>query len=113
MFEVLQTDRTVSAAATRGVRLSDAGAQTLDGLLAGTPTASHALVSYPTAQHAPLMAAVREGFISALGTTMELSFGLVVVGIVLTLLLIRSEKAIDPLPRPNMTEPFSGLAPRP
>jgi hypothetical protein len=36
-----------------------------------------------------------------------------VVGIVLTLLLIRPERAVDPLPRPNVTEPFSGLAPRP
>jgi hypothetical protein len=51
--------------------------------------------------------------VSALGATMELSFGLAALGIVLRLLLIRSEKAIDPLRRPNMTEPFSGLAPRP
>lgn len=77
VFEVLQTDRTVTAAANRGVQLTDAGARTLDGLLAGTPTATHALASYPASQHALLMA------------------------------------AIDPLPRPNVTEPFSGLAPRP
>jgi hypothetical protein len=32
---------------------------------------------------------------------------------VLTLLLIRSERAVERLPRPNMGDPFSGLAPRP
>ncbi len=34
------------------------------------------------------------------------------VAIALALLLIRS-RDVTPLPRPNMTEPFSGLAPRP
>jgi hypothetical protein len=55
---------------------------------------------------------VREGFISALGTTMELSFALVVIAVILALLLIRARRA-SALPRPNVTEPFSGLAPRP
>jgi hypothetical protein len=44
---------------------------------------------------------------------MQLSLGLVVFGIVLTLLLIRRDPASEPLPRPNVAEPFSGLAPRP
>jgi hypothetical protein len=43
---------------------------------------------------------------------MLLSLGFVVVGIVLTLVLIRGRE-VKPLPRPNVTEPFSGLAPRP
>ena len=43
---------------------------------------------------------------------MLLSLGFVVVGIVLTLVLIRGRE-VQPLPRPNVTEPFSGLAPRP
>jgi EmrB/QacA subfamily drug resistance transporter len=113
VFESLQTDRTVSAAASRDLRLSDHAARTLDGLLAGTPSASHALAAYPAAQHARLTASVREGFTSALGTTMDLSLALVVVGIVLTLLLIRSERVTEKLPYPNVAEPFSGLAPRP
>jgi hypothetical protein len=33
--------------------------------------------------------------------------------IVLALLLIRADPKVQPLPRPNVTEPFSGLAPRP
>ena len=44
---------------------------------------------------------------------MDLSLALVIVGIVLTLLLIRPERAADKLPYPNVAEPFSGLAPRP
>jgi EmrB/QacA subfamily drug resistance transporter len=113
LFETLQTDRTVTAAADRGLQISDGVARTLDGLLAGTPASTHALAAYPAAEHARLSAAVRQGFISALGTTMELSLGLVVFGIVLTLLLIRPEKVTEPLGRPNVGDPFSGLAPRP
>jgi EmrB/QacA subfamily drug resistance transporter len=114
VFESLQTDRTVSAAADRGIHLSHSTATTLDGLLAGTPSATHALNTFPASQHASLTAAVHHGFISALGTTMELSFVLVVAGIVLTLLLIRAEEAkVSRMPRPNMVDPFSGLAPRP
>ena len=113
VFETLQTSRIVHEAADRGIALSHSAAQTLDGLPAGTPSATKALASYPTSEHASITAAVHHGFTSALGSTMRLSFALVVVGIVLTLLLIRPERAVDPLPRPNVTEPFSGLAPRP
>jgi EmrB/QacA subfamily drug resistance transporter len=114
VFESLETNRTVEAAESRGIGLSHTAARTLDGLLAGTPTASRALDTYPSAQHASLLAAVRHGMVSALGTTMELSFVLVVVGIVLALLLIRARPEAEPaLPRPNVADPFSGLAPRP
>jgi EmrB/QacA subfamily drug resistance transporter len=112
LFESVQATRTVSAAAARGVNLTASAARTLEGLLAGTPGSAAALARYPAAQRAALRAAVREGFVSALGTTMLLSFALVVVGIVLTLVLIRGRE-VAPLPRPNVTEPFSGLAPRP
>ena len=70
-------------------------------------------MAYPAGERATITAAVHHGFTSALGSTMRLSFALVVLGIVLTLLLIRPEPAIEPLSRPNVTEPFSGLAPRP
>jgi EmrB/QacA subfamily drug resistance transporter len=114
VFETLETDRTVSAAADRGIQLSHSAASTLDGLLAGTPSATHALAGYPASQHAAVQESVRHGFISALGTTMELSFALVVAGIVLTLILIRAQPAAETdLKPPNMVDPFSGLAPRP
>jgi MFS family permease len=114
VFESLQTNRTVSAAAVHGIHVSHSTASTLDGLLAGAPSAQHALNAFPASEHASLMAAVKHGFISALGTTMELSFALVVAGIVLTLLLIRSQEAPESkMVPPNMADPFSGLAPRP
>jgi EmrB/QacA subfamily drug resistance transporter len=110
LFEQLQLNRTISAAADRGIHLTDAAARKVEELLTGSGTSP--LAGFPAALHAPLRAAVREGFTSALGTTMEVSFVLVVVAIALALLLIRS-RDLAPLPRPNMTEPFSGLAPRP
>jgi hypothetical protein len=113
VFEQLQTDRTVSAPGDRAVHISSATARTLEGLLPGTPDATHALASYPASQHAALRAAVHEGFISALGTTMELSLAFVVIGAVLTLVLIRPYPKLRPLRRPNMADPFSGLTPRP
>jgi uncharacterized membrane protein YidH (DUF202 family) len=113
VFESLQTDRTISRAADRRLHLSHSAATTLDGLLAATPSATKALATYPANQHASITAAVHHGFTSALGSTMRLSFALVVVGIVLTLLLIRREPTAEALARPNMSDPFSGLAPRP
>jgi EmrB/QacA subfamily drug resistance transporter len=113
VFESLQTRDTVNAAAGSGVHISDSSARTLDGLMSGTSDSTHALASYPVVQHAQLKAAVHEGFVSAFGGAMELSFGLMVLGIVLTFLLIRRQAKVEPLPVPNMTQPFSGLAPRP
>ena len=94
------------------MHLTDAAARQLDGLLSGTSSSTQALARYPAGQQGPLRDAVREGFISALGTTMKLSFALVVVAVILALVLIRARRA-SALPRPNVTEPFSGLAPRP
>jgi EmrB/QacA subfamily drug resistance transporter len=112
LFEALQVSRTVAAAADRGIALTDASARMLEGLLTGTAAATPAFAGFAAAHRAPLRASIREGFVSALATTMQLSLVLVVVAIGLALLLIRSHDA-PPLPRPNMTEPFSGLAPRP
>jgi EmrB/QacA subfamily drug resistance transporter len=113
VFESLQTDRTVSQAATHGIHLTSSLASTLDGLLAGTPSATKALAKFPADQHAQITSAVHDAFTSALGSTMRLSFAIVVGGIVLTLLLLRRETAVEPIARPNMGDPFSGLAPRP
>jgi hypothetical protein len=113
LFESLQTRDTVTAATGKGLHITDASARTLDGLMSGTPDAHTALAHFPAAQHARLSAAVHEGFVSAFGSAMELSFGLVVLGIVLTFLLIRRQPEVEALPFPNVAEPFTGLAPRP
>ena len=60
-----------------------------------------------------MKAAVHDGFVSAFGGAMELSLGLVILGIVMTLLLIRTQAEKVVLPTPNVTQPFSGLSPRP
>jgi EmrB/QacA subfamily drug resistance transporter len=113
VFEQLQTRDTVNAAAARGLHIMDGAARTLDGLMSGTPDATHALAGYPAGQHAALKAAVHQGFTTAFGGAMELSFGLVILGIVITFLLIRTQAEKVTLPVPNVTQPFSGLSPRP
>lgn len=113
LFEQLQTGDTVSAAADRGLRISDAAARTLDGLMSSTPDATHALARYPVGQQGPLKAAVHQGFVSAFGGATELSFGLVIAGIAIAFVLIRRRAEVVTLPVPNMAQPFSGLAPRP
>lgn len=95
LFELLQRNRTADDAAQAGVAISRDTAGTLEGLLSGTPSATKALASFPADQQATLHAAVRDGFLSALGTTMALSLGVVVVGIVLTLALIRRQPTLD------------------
>ncbi len=113
LFEQLQTRDTVNAAAAHGLQITNASARTLDGLMSGTPDATTALARYPVEHQAQLKAAVHQGFVTAFGGAMELSFGLVVLGIVLTFLLIRRQPEVEALPVPNMTQPFSGLSPRP
>lgn len=113
LFEQLQTRDTVGAAASHGVRITDAVARTLDGLMSGTSDSTRALAHFPVALDTTLTAVVHDGFVSAFGGTMELSFGLVVLSIVITLALIRRPAVRVALPVPNMTQPFSGLAPRP
>ena len=113
LFESRQIRDIVTAAANKGIQITDPAANTLDGLMSGTPSASRALAQYPLSQQADVKAAVHQAFVSAFGVAMELSFVLVVVGIVLTFVLIRRQPGVDKLPVPNMTQPFSGLAPRP
>jgi EmrB/QacA subfamily drug resistance transporter len=112
VFEAVQASRIVSDAADRGIHLTDSVARQLAGLLDGTPSASVALARYPAAERPSLRAAVHHGFISALGSTMRLSFALVIVAIILSLALIRS-RPVSAVPSPSVAEPFSGLAPRP
>jgi hypothetical protein len=133
--ESLQHDRTVTNAAKSGIKISDSTATTLDGLLSGTPSATKALDTFPAGQRDALTNAVHDAFTSALGTTMLLSFGVTVVGIILALLLIRreeiavDEEPVDPdapaavpqpaepilagVPEPSLGLPYTGLGPRP
>ncbi len=113
VFEASQLNQTLQAASNRGLHLTTSAARTLEGLLPGTPSATTALRHLPPAQHAAVHEAVRLGFINALGRTLELSLGIVVASLLFSLVLFRTETAEIALPKPNVTEPFSGLAPRP
>jgi EmrB/QacA subfamily drug resistance transporter len=112
-FEQLQRRDTVSAAADRGLHIMDSAASTFEGLLSGTPSAIHAIARFPVGQQPALKAAVHQGFVSAFGGTMTLSFGLLVFSIVMSAVLIRRQRGTVELPVPNITQPFSGLSPRP
>ena len=133
--ETIQRNDTVSNAADKGVTISDSTATTLDGLLSGTPSATKALDAFPPDQRATVTDAVRDAFTAALGTTMLLSFGVTVAGIILALALIRREEmAVDEepvdedapakvatpsepilagVPEPSLGLPYTGLGPRP
>jgi EmrB/QacA subfamily drug resistance transporter len=89
LFEALQNDHTVTDAAKAGIAISNETASTLGGLLAQTPSATKLLDTFPQGQHATLTAAVHDGFLSALSTTMLLSVGVVLVGLALSAWLIR------------------------
>lgn len=95
LFEGLQIDNTVDDARRGGIDLSDSAASTLDGLLAGTPSATQLLDRYSAAEQETLRNAVHDGFLSALGTTMTLSLAIVAVGIVLTFALIRRRPPVE------------------
>jgi EmrB/QacA subfamily drug resistance transporter len=95
LFEGLQIDDTVDDARRGGIELSDSAASTLDGLLAGTPSATQLLDRYSAAEQDTLRNAVHDGFLSALGTTMTLSLAIVAVGIVLTFALIRRRPPVE------------------
>jgi MFS family permease len=117
VFESIQASDTVTQAADNGIKISTATARTLEGLLSGTPSATTALDKFPQSQHAALHAAVREGYISAFATAMLISAIIVVIGAGLALAIIRrradvGEPVTLPL-RPNIADPYPGLALRP
>jgi EmrB/QacA subfamily drug resistance transporter len=89
LFQELQTSRTAELATSKGIKLTQAGAQQLDGLLAGSPAAQQAAHRLGQGRDAEVTHAVREAFVSALGSTMKLSAAIGVAGLVLTIAIMR------------------------
>jgi EmrB/QacA subfamily drug resistance transporter len=112
IFQQLQTDRTVSLADDRGVTVTEAQARELEGLLAGTPGAQHTLDQIAGGKAGGVREAVREAFVDALGTSLKLSAALVVLGLLLTVLLMRRSAAADAEPTPPILAPPIRPAPR-
>jgi len=112
VFQELQTSRTVSLSAEHGVHVTQSQAQSLDGLLAGTPGSTHALHQIAGADTAGIHDAVREAFVSALGTSLKISAALVAAGVVLTLVLMRKSSPVDAEPTVQVAAPPTRPAPR-
>jgi EmrB/QacA subfamily drug resistance transporter len=110
LFQALQTDRTVSLAGESGVTITEEQALELEGLLAGTPGAQNALDRIAGGKAAGIDQAVREAFVDALGTSLIVSAGLVVLGLILAVVLMRRSTPADAEPTPPILAPPS---PRP
>jgi EmrB/QacA subfamily drug resistance transporter len=106
IFQQLQIDRTIGLAATQGVRVSPAQAHALDGLLAGSPGSVATLQQVAGARAPQIREAVREAFVSSLGTSLKLSAALVLLGLVLTIAIMRRQAPADAdLPHPVIAPP--------
>jgi predicted MFS family arabinose efflux permease len=96
LFQELNTERTISNSEDAGVTISRSQAQELDGLLAGAKDAHQTLEQIAGRSADQVQHAVREAFVSALGTSLKISAALVVLGLLLTVLLMRRLPPVDP-----------------
>lgn len=113
VFQQLQTDRTVSFVADKGVHITTDQAQQLDGLLAGASGAEHSLHQIAGSHAAEVHDATREAFVSALGTSLKLSAAIVLAGLVLSLLIMRRTSPADAqATEPVLAPPHPRPAPR-
>jgi EmrB/QacA subfamily drug resistance transporter len=95
VFAEIQTTRTVDLVGEAGHTISRSDAQELDGLLSGTPGAHHTLEKLSGGDVSGVEHAVREAFVSALGTAFKLSAALVLVGVLLAVALLRRSSPVD------------------
>ena len=110
IFAELQTQRTVEFVGESGVTVGRDQAQELEGVLGGTPGAQHALDKLSGSDTSGVEHAVREAFVSALGTSLKISAALVLVGIVLAIALLRRSEPADAKP---IDELAPSVTPRP
>ena len=109
-FNELNTERTVSEVSASGVQISRTQAETLDGVLAGAPGSTQTLDRIAGHDAAAVREDVREAFVSSLGTSLKVSAGLILLGLLLSTVLMRGSSAADarasppvpgaPTPRP-------------
>ncbi|MDQ4131856.1 MAG: MFS transporter [Actinomycetota bacterium] len=116
LFQELQTNRTVALAGQAGVQITKGQAAQLDGVLSGAAGATTTLNQIAGAQAPAVKSAVRDAFVSAVGTSFKVSAVLVAAGVVLALILMRKEPAVDGpvahpvLPPPTRPAPRTGVA---
>ena len=110
IFNELMTERTVTLSGEQGVTVSRAQAEQLDGLLAGASGAQDTLRDIAGDRAPQVHEAVREAFVSSLGTSLKLSAALIVTALVLAMVLLRRSTPADA----DVTEPVPGPGhPRP
>lgn len=113
IFNELQTERTVSFSGDKGVHITRAQAQDLDGLLAGASGAQQTLQKIAGGKSKQVEEAVREAFVDALGISLKLSAVLIAIGLVLTIVLMRRSSPVDGAPTPPVLgSPTPRPAPR-
>ncbi|CAM3769895.1 MFS transporter [Smaragdicoccus niigatensis] len=95
MFNELQARRIMSLLSERGQVVTEDQARNLSGLLADTPAAQATLEQTVRMGATEALNVVREAFVSALGTSLLVSAGLVGISVVLTFALMRNDKAIS------------------
>ncbi|HEY2717526.1 MAG TPA: MFS transporter [Solirubrobacterales bacterium] len=110
LFNELQTQRTVEQVGEAGVQVSRAEAQQLAGVLAGSSGSEKTLEQIAGGHAHGVEEAVRSAFVSALGTALELSAFLVLLGVALALVLLRRSEPGDAAATDH---PIPSATPRP
>jgi hypothetical protein len=97
IFNDLNIDRTQEkVSADAGVTITHSQAEDLDGVLAGADDAKKTFDGIVgKGEGSEAETAIREAFVSALGTALKISAGLVLAGLVLTILLMRKQDPVD------------------
>jgi hypothetical protein len=87
-----------------GVHITTSQARELDGVLAGASGATQALHQIAGRDVREVRDAVSDAFVSALGSSLKLSAALVLLGLILTIVLMRRSEPVDepaaPVPAP-------------
>jgi len=95
VYNSAQLSETVSLAGAKGVKLSDAQAEDLDGLLSGASDAMAALAKFGAGAQKEITEAVHQAFVAGLGDGLRLGAFVAILGIVAALALIRREVPAD------------------
>jgi EmrB/QacA subfamily drug resistance transporter len=110
VFQEIQTGRTVTLVGDAGVKIGRGDAEQLIGVLGGSAGSEGTLERIAGGHAQAVEAALREAFVSALGTALELSGVLILLGIVLAAVLLRRSTPVDAA---RSERPVGSPTPRP
>ncbi len=110
IFQEIQTQRTVSLVGAAGTRVSRGEAQQLIGVLGGSAGSEQTLQKIAGGDAKGVEEAIREAFVSALGTSLKLSAALILLGALLAVLLLRRSRPADAA---ASEQPVGSVTPRP